>query len=128
MVAVVDVGQIKWLLGFLLTALHVLGECLHLACNVAHSAAHLHGIGSDNGVFSFLRIVKHLHHIPVHTFNQREVTKVNPSASTHLLVHHKIMLAIKSIYAISHIGGTVGQRLVADIHCVGAGLRHNHIP
>ena len=54
MVAVVDVGQIKWLLGFLLTALHVLGECLHLACNVAHSAAHLHGIGSDNGVFSFL--------------------------------------------------------------------------
>ena len=99
---------------------------LHAASHIAHTTAHLHGIGCHHTVM--LRFVAEHHHIGVKSFFQREMTEIYPCAASHLLIYHIVSRAIKVIHGVMCVAHTFGQCLIRHIHCIFAVFGHFYAP
>ncbi len=104
-----------------------LGRQSHAAHNIAVSAAHLDGVGRDDGIL-VLAQVGYLNHSLIHALGQRECAHIYPHTTSHRLVNAELALSGLAIDGVSHITGAVGQRFIRDIDGIIATVGHIHIP
>ena len=104
-----------------------LGRQSHAAHNIAVSAAHIDGVGRDDGIL-VLAQVGHLNHRFIHTLGQRESANIDPNSSCDRLINAELAFSSLAVDSVSHITRTVGQRFIRNIDGIIVTVGHIDIP
>ena len=128
-VAVVHAFLAQEFLVFLLggEATVLLGGQCHATHDVALAAAHLDGVGGDDGILIVAQ-VRHLDDSLVHALGQREGAQIDPHAASHRLIDTELARSTQAVDGIGHVTGAVGQRFIGNIDGKLASLGHIDVP